>query len=306
LGVNIGQAADEIRAAFGGTLAAQIQTSHGIKYVQVLYPRSFQTSLATVANIPLRTNGSSLIHIGDIAKFVEDPALPLITRTNRETVVHAQANLAPGATLSVVQNQFMQRLAALNLPPTVTVKPNVGGNQQNLAETVGGLGSSLLLSFVLVYLLMVALYDSYRLPLIIMFAVPVATFGALTALAITHQALNLYSLIGTVLLVGLASKNGILLVDFANHMVESGMDRASAMTESARERFRPIIMTTSAMIAGMLPIALALDPGGAQRQALGVVVIGGLISSLVLTLVLVPVVFMWLAPTHKRSAEAAS
>jgi HAE1 family hydrophobic/amphiphilic exporter-1 len=153
---------------------------------------------------------------------------------------------------------------------------------------------------------MVALYDSYRLPFIIMFAVPVAAVGALTSLAITHQALNLYSLIGTVLLVGLASKNGILLVDFANHMVERGMSRADAMVEAARERFRPIVMTTCAMIAGMTPIALALDPGAAQRQALGIVVIGGLISSLLLTLLLVPVMFMWLGPKPRGSTEPAS
>ncbi len=306
LGVNIGQAASAIRAAFGGTLAAQIQTSHGIKYVQVLYPPSFQTSLATLLDLPLRTNGGSIIHLADIAKLVNDPSEPLMTRTNRETVVHIQANLAPNATLSIVQQQFSKRLADLHLPDTVSVKPNVGGNQQNLSDTVGGMGASLLLSFILVYLLMVALYNSYRLPFIIMFAVPVATVGALTALAVTRQALNLYSLIGTVLLVGLASKNGILLVDFANHMVLSGMDRVQAMIESAKERFRPIVMTTSAMIAGMTPIALALDPGSAQRQALGVVVIGGLVSSLILTLVLVPVIFMWLGPVPVPKEPTAS
>ncbi|MGA7747493.1 MAG: efflux RND transporter permease subunit [Candidatus Aquilonibacter sp.] len=303
--INIGTAASAIRAAFGGTLAAQIQTSHGIKYVQVLYPRSFQTSIATLLALPLRASNGSIIHLVDIAKLVQDPSEALMTRTNRETVVHVQANLSPGVALSIVQNRFLKNLAALKLPDTVQVKPNAGGNQQNLSDTVVGMGAGLLLSFLLVYLLMVALYNSYRLPFIIMFAVPVATVGAMLALAITRQSLNLYSLIGTVLLVGLATKNGILLVDFASHMVEQGMDRVSAMIESAKERFRPIIMTTCAMIAGMTPIALALDPGGAQRQALGVVVIGGLISSLVLTLVLVPVIFMWLGPTGPaKEAEA--
>lgn len=226
-----------------------------------------------------------------------------MTRTNRETVVHVQSNLAPGATQSIVQHNFQRRLAELHLPDFVTVKANVGGQQQNLSDTVRGMSTALLLSFLLVYLLMVALYDSYRLPFIIMFAVPVAAVGAIGSLAITHQALNLFSLIGTVLLVGLASKNGILLVDFANHMVEAGMSRPNAMIEAARERFRPIVMTTCAMIAGMTPIALALDPGAGQRQALGIVVIGGLISSLLLTLVLVPVMFMWLGPSPKGSHE---
>ncbi|HLY01753.1 MAG TPA: efflux RND transporter permease subunit [Candidatus Cybelea sp.] len=306
LGINIGQAAAAIRAAFGGTLATQFNTSRGTKYVQVLYPRDFQTSIATVSNIPIRTLGGSLAHVGDVARYVEDPSEPLMTRTNRETVIHVQSNLAPGATQSIVQRNFLRRLATLDLPSSVTVKANVGGQQQNLSDTVRGMGTALVLSFMLVYLLMVALYDSYRLPFIIMFSVPVAAVGALTSLAITHQALNLFSLIGTVLLVGLASKNGILLVDFANHMVEQGMGRADAMVEAARERFRPIVMTTCAMIAGMTPIALALDPGAAQRQALGIVVIGGLISSLLLTLLLVPVMFMWLGPKPRGSSEPTS
>ncbi|MGB6984487.1 MAG: efflux RND transporter permease subunit [Candidatus Aquilonibacter sp.] len=303
LDMNIGSAASAIRAAFGGTLAAQIQTSHGIKYVQVLYPRSFQTSLAMLLALPMRTNSGDIIHLADIAKLVENPSQVLMTRTNRETTVHIQANLAPSVALSTVQKNFQQRLAALKLPSTVSVKPNAGGNQANALQLAGSMLIGLALSLVLVYLLMVALYNSYRLPFIIMFAVPVATVGAMTALAVTRQALNLYSLIGIVLLVGLASKNGILLVDFADHMVQAGMDRVSALKEAAKERFRPIIMTTCAMIAGMTPIALALDPGGAQRQALGIVVIGGLLSSLVLTLVLVPVIFMWLGPT-KPTTEA--
>ena len=115
------------------------------------------------------------------------------------------------------------------------------------------MGVALALSLLLVYLLMLALYDSYRIPFIIMFTVPVAAVGAIGALAITHQTLNLFSLIGTMLLVGLVSKNGILLVDFANHEIGRGVDRVAAIRESAHARFRPIIMTTASMIAGMLP-----------------------------------------------------
>jgi hydrophobic/amphiphilic exporter-1 (mainly G- bacteria), HAE1 family len=304
LNVNIGQAAAAIRAAYGGTLATQFDTARGTKYVQVIYPPSFQTTLRTVDEIPLRSNGGGLTYIGDVIKLVSDPSAPLMTRVNRETVVHVQSNLMPGATQSIVQRSFLGRLAALDLPAGVSVKANVGGQQQNLSDTVRGMSIGLMLSLCLVYLLMVALYDSYRLPFIIMFSVPVAAVGALTSLAITREALNLFSLIGTVLLVGLASKNGILLVDFANHMVERGLDRSAAMIEAARERFRPIVMTTCAMIAGMTPIALALDPGAGQRQALGIVVIGGLISSLLLTLVLVPVMFMWLGPRPVQRVSA--
>ena len=123
---------------------------------------------------------------------------------------------------------------------------------------------------------MVALYNSYRTPFIIMFAVPVAVVGALGSLALTHQTLNLFSLIGSVLLIGLVTKNGILLVDFANMRRRDGLERIAAMREAARERFRPIMMTTVAMVAGMLPLALALDPGAQAARSLGTVVIGGL------------------------------
>jgi HAE1 family hydrophobic/amphiphilic exporter-1 len=158
---------------------------------------------------------------------------------------------------------------------------------------------------VLVYLLMVALYNSYRTPFIIMFAVPVAAVGALGSLAITHQTLNLFSLIGSVLLIGLVAKNGILLVDFADARQRDGMDRIAAIKEAARERFRPIMMTTAAMIAGMIPLAFVLDPGAQAEASLGTVVIGGLSSSLLLTLLLVPVVYVAMAAKPRRAGDDA-
>jgi HAE1 family hydrophobic/amphiphilic exporter-1 len=208
--------------------------------------------------------------------------------------------VAPGAIQSNVVKDFMKRLAALHLPNTVVVNAAAGGNQQNLVQTVNGLGTALLLSFGLVYLLMIALYNAYRVPLVILFSVPVAAVGAFGSLAITHQSLNLFSLIGVIMLVGLVSKNGILLVDFAILKVEAGLDKTAAIRQAARERFRPIVMTTVSMISGMLPLALALDPGSASKRSLGTVVIGGLTSSLLLTLVLVPCVYIWLAPGPGR------
>jgi HAE1 family hydrophobic/amphiphilic exporter-1 len=211
-------------------------------------------------------------------------------------VIHIGANVESGYLLSNVQRDFLARVKALHLPNTVIVGAAAGGTQQNLILTVQGLGWALLLSIVLVYLLMVALYDAYRAPFVIMFAVPVAAIGAFGFLALTHQGLNLYSIIGVVMLVGLVSKNGILLVDFAGHRVRAGIDKVAAIEEAARVRFRPIVMTTVSMIAGMTPLALALDPGSVAKRSLGTVVIGGLTSSLLLTLVLVPIVFIWIAP----------
>jgi HAE1 family hydrophobic/amphiphilic exporter-1 len=303
LDVNIGLAAQAVRAAFGGTLATQFDTVNGTKYVQVLYPQSYAESQANLRNISIRSSNGDLIHLSDIAKLVSAPTQVLITRNNRETVIHIGANVAPGSAISNVQKDFQNRIKALHLPNIVIISTGAGGTQANLVQTVNGLGTSLILSFSLVYLLMVALYNAYRAPLVIMFAVPVAAVGALGGLAITGQTLNLFSLIGVVMLVGLVSKNGILLVDFAELKVAGGMEKFAAMTAAARERFRPIVMTTASMICGMMPLALALDPGSAAKRSLGTVVIGGLMSSLILTLVVVPIMFVWIAPGPPKETE---
>ena len=300
LDASIGTASTAIRAAFGGVIATQFTGVDGLKDVQVIYPQRDQTNPGQIAAIQIRANNGSIIHVGDIAHLTYAPAPPLITRIDRQSVVYVGANIAPGYELSNVQRAFDARVRALNLPHNVSVQPVVGGNQQSVRDTVVGMSVSLLLSIALVYLLMVALYDSYRTPFVIMFSVPVAVVGALGALALAHQTLNLFSFIGSVLLVGLVTKNGILLVDFANRLRSTGYGQIEAVRESALERFRPIIMTTCAMIAGMLPLALALDPGSQAERSLGTVVIGGLSSSLLLTLVLVPIVYLRFAPPPKH------
>jgi multidrug efflux pump subunit AcrB len=133
--------------------------------------------------------------------------------------------------------------------------------------------------------------------------VPVAAIGAIGALVLTHRTLNLFSLIGTILLIGIATKNGILLVDYANTLRSRGLDKLSAIKESAHTRFRPIIMTSFSVVAGNIPLALALDPGASSRSSLGIVVIGGVVSSLVLTLLLIPNVYMWVAPKDHPSTN---
>ncbi len=304
LGISIGTASTAIRAAFGGVIATQFTGPDGLKDVQVIYPESDQTGLAAIAAVPITTNSGGIAHVGDVARLVSVPAPPLIARINRRSVVYVGANVASGAELSNVQKSFERNVRALHLPADITVAPVVGGNQQNVHDTILGMSVSLVLSILLVYLLMVALYDSYRTPFVIMFSVPVAVVGALGALALTHQTLNLFSFIGSVLLVGLVAKNGILLVDFANRLRREGMSAIDAVRESARERFRPIVMTTFAMISGMLPLALALDPGSEAERSLGTVVIGGLTSSLVLTLVVVPIAYLLFAPPLRRERPA--
>lgn len=303
LNVNIGDAASAIRAAFGGDTVTQYVSADGLKDVEIIYPSDQRRDLNALASIPIRSNSGAIVHIGDFASLRDQPAPAIIARQNRQTIVTIGANVAPGYIQSNVTRDFLKQIPSLHLPATITVGTNSGGDQQNLKDTTSGIAFALLLAVTLTYLLMLALFNSYRAPAIILFAVPVAVVGALGSLAITHQSLNLFSMIGTVLLIGLVSKNGILLVDFANRARERGLSRSAAIREAASVRFRPIVMTTLSMIAGMLPIALAIDPGSESRRALGVVVIGGLSSSLILTLLLVPIIYVRLAPKHVRSAE---
>jgi len=306
LGISIGNASTAVRAALGGVVATQFEGTSGLKDVQVIYPLRERTSLDEIGQVAVRAADGSLARVGDVAKLTWAPTPLAITRVNRQTVIHVTANTAPGIALSNVQRAFTGALPSLHLPAGVFVRANPNGNQQNLKDTVTGMGTTLVLSVLLVYLLMVALYNGYVMPFIILFSVPVASVGAIGALALTHQTLNLFSLIGIIMLIGLVSKNGILLVDYANILRKRGYPRIDAMRQSARVRFRPIVMTTASMIAGMTPLALGLVQGSQVRQSLGIVIIGGLTSSLLLTLLLVPVVYQWLAPKELEDEKSRS
>jgi HAE1 family hydrophobic/amphiphilic exporter-1 len=305
LDVSIGTATTAARAAFGGAIATQFESPQGLIQVQVIYPRDQRNDLSTIAQIPVRSNNGQIVHLGDFTTFRWSPTPALISRVNRNTVIDISANFAPSSSLSNIQNAFLARVKALHLPKNIQVRSRPNGAQDLMNQTLLGLGGSLVLSVVLVFLLMVALYNSYRSPLIIMFSVPVAAVGALGALAITHETLNLFSLIGTIMLVGIVTKNGILLVDYANTLRRRGHRKLRAIIESAHTRFRPIVMTSVSVVAGNIPLALALEPGSSVRSSLGVVVIGGIISSLFLTLVLVPIMYMLLAPAKMPVTEQA-
>jgi HAE1 family hydrophobic/amphiphilic exporter-1 len=179
-----------------------------------------------------------------------------------------------------------------------------------MIETLDNMMIALATSFMLVYILMVILYGSFVEPFIVMFSVPLAIIGALAGLALMHriepnagQSLNIISMIGIVMLFGLVSKNGILLVDYSNTLCRRGMRVRDAVLQAAATRFRPILMTTCAMIFGMLPLSLGFAEGGEWRQAMGTVIIGGLASSLILTLFLVPVIYNTWIGFSERNAD---
>jgi HAE1 family hydrophobic/amphiphilic exporter-1 len=166
------------------------------------------------------------------------------------------------------------------------------GNMKQQADAFGSLGMALIASIIFVYLIMVALYNSYIYPFVVLFSIPVAMVGALLALALNMQSLNIFSILGIIMLIGLVAKNAILIVDYTNQLKGQGKKTIDALMESGRTRLRPILMTTIAMVIGMLPLALASGAGAEWKNGMAWALIGGLTSSMLLTLVVVPVVYV--------------
>ena len=172
------------------------------------------------------------------------------------------------------------------------IEISFGGMAEKQGEAFGTLFASLFIAIVLVYLIMVALYDSAVYPFVVLFSIPLAIIGAILALALTMNELNIFTIIGLLTLVGLVAKNAILLVDFTNQLRKEGRGVKEALLEAGGERLRPIVMTTIAMIFGMLPVATASGAGAEVKNGMAWVIIGGLTSSLVLTLLVVPNVYL--------------
>jgi HAE1 family hydrophobic/amphiphilic exporter-1 len=304
LGVSPGAAATAARIAIGGAVATRVRTDAGLVDVRVQLPAQWRNRLADVQNIKLRANdGVTLYRLSDVASFSLAPAPTKIERLDKQRIVRVTGGFDPATTtLGTVTNLIN---AAVNQPGFFPngVALRASGDSQFFAETFSSMGLAMLTSFALVYVLMVILYSSFLTPFVIMFSVPLALVGALYGLALTHQTLNLFSLIGIIMLFGLVAKNGILLVDYANTQRHRGLRVLDAMRTAAGIRLRPIVMTTASMVFGMLPLALGLAEGAEFRRSMGTVLIGGLLSSLVLTLFLVPVVYAWVAGGIERRAD---
>jgi HAE1 family hydrophobic/amphiphilic exporter-1 len=216
--------------------------------------------------------------------------------------------LAPGAYLGNVQREINKVIGDVPLHGATL---RWGGQAQALGESSGQLGGALLLSVSLVYILMAALFEAFLSPFIIMFSLPMALVGAILGLLITGKTLSIVSMIGIIMLMGLVTKNAILLVDYTNTLRARGQSRREAILQAGPTRLRPILMTTIAMIAGMLPVAAGIGRGAEFRAPMAVAVIGGLAWSTLLTLLVIPVVYTliddlagWLTGARRRGAAA--
>lgn len=234
------------------------------------------------------------VRLRDFAHFEEATGPSSINRQNRARYIQVNADLAPSGPGMAQAMQDTKRILSseLQLPPGVSY--TFVGQAESFAEMMENMVIALLLAVVFIYLVLSSLYESFVIPLTIMLVLPLAICGAFAGLFITQKSLDLYSMIGCILLLGVAIKNSILLVDFANQKVSEGMGREEAILLAGKTRLRPILMTTFALIAGMLPIAIGLNEASAQRTSMGVAVIGGLVSSTVLTLVVIPAAYSFI------------
>ena len=178
-----------------------------------------------------------------------------------------------------------------------------GGDIKRQNDSFGALGIALIASLILIYLIMVALYDNFIYPFVVLFSIPVATIGAFLALNLSMSNMSLFTILGLIMLMGLVAKNAILIVDFTNQLKENGMHYSEALVEAGKTRLRPILMTTTAMVIGMIPIAIASGTASEWKNGLAWVIIGGLTSSMLLTVFLVPVVYYAVDAVKTRFAK---
>ena len=232
-----------------------------------------------------------MVPLGQVAEIQLSGAPSEIERLNLERVATIEGNYQ-GRPLTDVMKDVQARLGRLDLPPGYRF--DFGGEQKDFIETGGYILESLTLAIVFIYLILASQFGSFLQPLAIMLSLPLSLVGVMLALMVTRGTLNIMSMIGVIMLMGLVTKNAILLVDFANQARASGADRRRALIDAGELRLRPIVMTTLAMIFGMLPTALALGAGSEFRAPMAHAVIGGLITSTLLTLVVVPVVYTYL------------
>jgi HAE1 family hydrophobic/amphiphilic exporter-1 len=295
--VGIGTIASTLQPLFTGQRATEWEDPQGYQHdVVVVYPDSVRTSQADVANIVVpsnnidpRTGQASMVPLTQVADVRAGVGPQQIERSSLERQVSISAGVLPGYGMGDVAAEVQRAIDAAGLP--AGYRAVFRGDVQNLNESKGYVLSAILLAVVFIYLILASLFGSFLQPLAIMLALPLSFIGVALALLITRGNLNVMTMIGIIMLLGLVTKNGILLVDMANQQREGGRERHDALLTAARTRVRPIIMTTVAMIFGMIPLALALGAGAEQRAPMGRAVIGGLITSTILTLFVVPVAY---------------
>ena len=251
-------------------------------------------------SIYLRSRSGELIQLDNVVSMTETSNPPTIYHFNRLKSANVSAGLAQGKTLGEGIAE-MERIAQKTLDESFTT--SLTGPSRDFAESSSNTNFAFLLAIVLIYLLLAAQFESFVDPLIIMITVPLALAGAIVSLSVFGQSLNIFSQIGIIMLIGLVTKNGILIVEFANQIREKGIGSIDAAVDAAVARLRPILMTTLATTLGALPIALAIGAAGKSRVPLGIVIVGGMLFALILTLYVVPALYGYLSRKKQKAHE---
>jgi hydrophobic/amphiphilic exporter-1 (mainly G- bacteria), HAE1 family len=319
LGVSLQQVGATLRPMLGGEEVSDWTAPDGDNYtVVVRLPEWARNDVQTLGSLPIvqsgATGSNAMVRLDQVAQIVQSEGPGEILRQDLSRQVSVTASLA-GVELGSVTAQLQAAADSLQLPAGYRV--SMGGDVEQLAETASAAGSALLLAVIFIYLVLASQFGSFLQPVAIMVSLPLALIGVMVGLLVGGSTLNMFSAIGFIMLMGLVVKNAILLVDNANQHVAQGMNLYEALVEAGSTRFRPIIMTTLAMIFGMLPLALSLHEGSGQNAPMAHAVIGGLLSSTALTLVVVPVMLTYIdgfggfvgrflpkAPDHKQGGHA--
>lgn len=300
LGVSTVKAGAELRNRTEGNEQA-IFRENGIDYkIRIRFEEMYRDLRAQFASTLVPNANFNMIPLSRVAVGKESLGYSQINRQNKGRYIQISGNLAKGGALGTISTEI-ERIIKQELPPPQGVDYKFQGQADDFKELIANMLLAIFLGVTFIYLVLASLYESFITPFAILLALPLAMTGALLALLIFGKTIDIFSLIGIVLLLGVVAKNSILLVDYTNQLIHEGLERNTAIIKACRTRLRPILMTSLALIAGMIPIAIGLNEASAMRTSMGIAIIGGLISSTLLTLLIVPAAFgfiedfkMWL------------
>ncbi len=291
LGVSPVSVSSTLGTLFNGVVVGQYEAGDDRYDVRVRMADEQRRDLESFDGIyvPSTNSGTGMVSLDQLTKKVYTTSSSTINRYDKSREVQIQANYV-GMTSGELNSAFLSKLNT-ELKPPQGISFSMGGDQASTQESAGDLVQVVILGILFIFLILAAQFESWIDPLAIMFALPLAIIGAMVALFVTGEGLTMVGGIGIIFLFGLVTKNAILLVDFIKQRRHQGEGRTEAILEAGHIRLRPILMTTLAMIAGMLPSALAMGTGSEQTQPMAIAIIGGLVSSTLLTLLVIPVIY---------------
>ena len=297
LGLRMDQVGGVINLAFNGNSDSKLTQGNYDYDINVKMDAFDRQSAEELKQLPFINGAGQTIRLEQFAQVEKTIGPAKLERKDRISSVTVSCEVV-GRPQGTVGKEIKELVEKGGEPRDITI--SYEGNMKQQQEAFGSMGMALIASIIFVYLIMVALYNSYIYPFVVLFSIPVAMVGALLALALTMQSLNIFSILGIIMLVGLVAKNAILLVDYTNQLKDQGYPVLEALMEAGRTRLRPILMTTIAMVIGMLPLALASGAGAEWKNGMAWALIGGLTSSMLLTLVVVPVIYVLVDTVKNR------